>query len=126
MTEVKREGPYLAKFGSGDAFPGSYVIYVEQTAQILDRKRFLVGSSYCVPGFAHETHVHPEQDEVIVFLNGIGIQTIAEERYEVRDNDMVYIPAGVPHSIENISNQPLKMVIVKVKASPGGHDGDCI
>jgi mannose-6-phosphate isomerase-like protein (cupin superfamily) len=34
--------------------------------------------------------------------------------YEVHDNDMVYIPAGVPHSIRNDSVLPLRMTIVKV------------
>lgn len=114
MSEPKREGKYLAKFGDGAAFPSEYGIYVEQSDQVVDRNNFLVGSSYCVPGQAHESHVHPDHDEIIVFLNGIGIQTVGDEVYEVRDNDMVYMPAGVPHSIENISNQPLKMVIVKV------------
>lgn len=117
LTEIKakREGKYLAKFGEGTVFPGDYGIYVEQTDTVLDRNNFLVGSSYCVPGYTHETHVHMEHDEVIVFLNGIGIQKVGDdEAYEVHDNDMVYIPAGIPHSITNISNQPLKMVIIKV------------
>ncbi len=104
----------MAKFGDGHAFPGSYGIYVEQTDAILDRENFIVGSSYCLPGEKHEAHAHPDHDEVIVFQNGIGIQIVGDEAYEVHDNDMVYMPAGVPHSIENISNQPLKMVIVKV------------
>ena len=114
-TTPKREGKYLAKFGGGRAFPSNYGIYVEQSDQVLSTDNFLVGSSYCLPGQKHEAHMHPEHDEIIVFLNAIGIQTVGDDEvYEVRDNDMVYIPAGVPHSIENISNQPLKMVIVKV------------
>lgn len=114
-VSAKREGKYLAKFGEGSVFPGNYGVYVEQTDVVLDTENFLVGSSYCVPGYTHETHVHPNHDEVIVFFNGVGIQRVGEdEAYEVRDNDMVYIPAGIPHSITNISNQPLKMVIVKV------------
>ncbi|MCC8028497.1 MAG: cupin domain-containing protein [Lachnospiraceae bacterium] len=114
-SDVRREGKFLAKFGEGTKYPGEYGIYVEQTDQVLNRENFLVGNSYCVPGHAHETHVHEDHDEVIVYLNGVGIQTIGTDIvYEVRDNDMVYIPAGMPHSIRNISDQPLKMVIVKV------------
>lgn len=114
-TIPKREGRYLAKFGDGKAFPNNYGIYVEQSDQIVNTDHFLVGSSYCLPGQKHEAHVHNDHDEIILFLNAIGIQTVGEDDvYEVRDNDMVYIPAGTPHSIENISNQPLKMVIVKV------------
>ncbi len=118
MKEAKREGKYLAKFGSGKAFPSEYGIYVEQTDSVVDTNNFLVGSSFCIPGQKHGTHAHPDHDEVILFLNGIGTQIIGEgddaEVYEVRDNDMVYIPAGVPHSIENNCTQPIKMVIIKI------------
>ena len=112
--QAKREGMYLAKFGKGKVFESEYGIYVEQSDSIVDTNNFLVGSSYCIPGQEHASHVHDIHDEIIVFLNGIGIQTVGDEVYEVRDNDMVYIPAGVPHSIKNISNQPIKMIIVKV------------
>lgn len=119
-SAAKREGKYLAKFGDGKAFPSEYGVYVEQTGQILDTANFLVGNSFCVPGKAHESHTHPEHDEVILFLNGSGIQVIGDEVYEIQDNDMVYIPAGIPHSIENTCNQPLKMVIVKVNKGKVG------
>lgn len=113
--EPKREGKYLAKFGDGAAFPSSYGIYVEQSDKIVDRDFFIVGNSYCLPGQSHEAHVHPDHDEIIMFLNGKGIQTVGDDEvYEVQDNDMVFMPAGVPHSITNICNQPLKMVIIKV------------
>lgn len=113
--EATREGKYLAKFGDGTAFPGNYGIYVEQSDKVVDRNYFIVGNSYCLPGQAHEAHTHTDHDEIILFLNGNGIQTIGDEAaYEVHDNDMVFIPAGVPHSIRNTCNQPLKMVIIKV------------
>ena len=60
MTTPKREGKYLAKQGDG-----------------------LVGTSFCRPGKAHESHIHPEHDEVILYLNGIGIQTVEDEVYEI-------------------------------------------
>ncbi|MGI6153170.1 MAG: cupin domain-containing protein [Christensenellaceae bacterium] len=113
--KAKREGRYLAKQGEGKAFPSEYGIYVEQTGSILDTENFLVGSSYCSPGKEHETHVHPDHDEVILFLNGVGTQTVGDDEvYEVREGDMVYLPAGVPHSIRCDCYQPLRMVIIKV------------
>jgi quercetin dioxygenase-like cupin family protein len=119
--EAKREGRYLAKLGDGKAFPGDYGIYVEQSDGIVDRDNFIVGNSYCAPGQEHAPHVHDEHDEIILFLNGKGVQRVGdEEAYEVHDNDMVYIPAGVPHSIRNICNQPIKMVIVKVNKKVRG------
>lgn len=114
MATLKREGKYLAKQGDGKAFESEYGIYVEQTDQVVPTENIMVGSSFCRPGKAHETHAHLLQDEVILFLNGIGIQTVDDEVYEVREGDMVYIPAGVPHSIECICNQPIRMIIIKV------------
>lgn len=115
MAEAKREGKYLMKFGEGNVYPSEYGIYVEQSYPVVPLENFIVGNSFCVPGKAHEAHTHPDHDEIIIFLNGTGIQTVGDdEAYEVRDNDMVYIPAGVPHSITNTCNQPIKMVIIKV------------
>ena len=112
---AKREGKYLATFGMGKQFPSDYGIYVEQSDSIVPTENFLVGSSYCLPGQCHESHTHPDHDEIIVYQGSCGIQTVGDDEcYEVRDNDMVYIPAGIPHSIRNDSLLPLRMTIVKV------------
>ena len=113
--QAKREGKYLAAFGAGTAYPSNYGIYVEQSDGLLPTENFLVGSSFCLPGQEHEPHSHPEHDEIIVFQGSVGIQTVGDDEvYEVHDNDLVYIPAGIPHSIRNDSNLPLRMTIIKV------------
>ena len=124
MTTPKRDGKYLAKQGDGRAFESEYGIYVEQTDQLVPTDHMMVGTSFCRPGKAHETHAHPEHDEVILFLNGIGIQTVDDEVYEVREGDMVYIPAGVPHSIECTCLQPIRMIIIKVNKGKVVNRGD--
>jgi quercetin dioxygenase-like cupin family protein len=124
MTTPKRDGKYLAKQGDGRAFESEYGIYVEQTDQLVPTDHMMVGTSFCRPGKAHETHSHPEHDEVILFLNGIGIQTVDDEVYEVREGDMVYIPAGVPHSIECTCLQPIRMIIIKVNKGKVVNRGD--
>jgi quercetin dioxygenase-like cupin family protein len=124
MTTPKRDGKYLAKQGDGRAFESEYGIYVEQTDQLVPTDHMMVGTSFCRPGKAHETHSHQEHDEVILFLNGIGIQTVDDEVYEVREGDMVYIPAGVPHSIECTCLQPIRMIIIKVNKGKVVNRGD--
>lgn len=113
--QPKREGKYLATFGMGKQFPSAYGIYTEQSDSVVPTENFLVGSSYCLPGQEHAPHVHPDHDEIILFQGSVGTQTVGDDEvYEVRDNDMVYIPAGIPHSIRNDTNLPLRMVIIKV------------
>jgi len=113
--QPRREGKYLSTFGTGTQFPSNYGIYVEQSDTLLPTENFLVGSSYCLPGQEHASHTHADHDEIIVFQGAVGVQTIGEDEvYEVHDNDIVYIPAGIPHSIRNDSNLPLRMTIIKV------------
>jgi quercetin dioxygenase-like cupin family protein len=116
--EPKREGKYLAKQGAGVVFEGGYGIYVVQSSDLVDSNGyFSVGTSYCVPGKAHETHAHPDHDEIIYFMNGIGIQKVGDDEvYEVREGDMVFLPAGMPHSIECTCLQPIRMMIIKVNS----------
>jgi mannose-6-phosphate isomerase-like protein (cupin superfamily) len=113
--EPKREGKYLAKQGAGVVFKAEYGTYVVQSADLADSNGyFSVGTSYCVPGKAHTTHAHPDHDEIIYFMNGTGIQVVGDESYAVQEGDMVFLPAGVPHSIECTCQQPVRMIIVKV------------
>ncbi|MDL2237421.1 cupin domain-containing protein [Christensenellaceae bacterium OttesenSCG-928-K19] len=113
--DLKREGKYLAKLGDGNQFPSDYGIYTEQTAEIIPTDYFLVGSSFCSPGKAHDFHSHDDCDEVILFQGGEGIFTVGDEKYEIREGDMFYAPKGVAHAAENTSVVPLRMTVVKVK-----------
>jgi mannose-6-phosphate isomerase-like protein (cupin superfamily) len=117
-VKPKRAGKYLAKQGAGLVNESNYGIYVVQSAGLVDSDGyFSVGTSFCVPGKAHETHSHPDHDEIIYFMNGIGIQKIGDdEAYEVHEGDMAFMPAGMPHSLECTCQQPLRMIVIKVNS----------
>lgn len=116
--EPKREGKYLATQGAGLVFMAEYGTYVVQSSDLVDSNGyFSVGTSYCLPGKAHAAHAHADHDEIIYFMNGTGIQKVGEDEvYAVREGDMVFLPAGVPHSIECTCLQPIRMLIVKVNS----------
>ncbi len=71
---------------------------------------FSTGVVVLDPGKGHETHTHPESEEILYFLSGEGVQTIDGEWQEVTPGDTVYIPEGVEHSTQNTSWEPLRFL----------------
>jgi len=44
-----------------------------------------------------EPHIHKEHDEILYFLEAKGSFRLGREEFEVRQGDLVYVPAGIPH-----------------------------
>ena len=66
-----------------------------------------------LPGFAHELHIHPEQDEIIYILSGRGLSETKSGKQEIKAGDVVYVPAGVEHATYNPNAETVKAVIIK-------------
>lgn len=80
------------------------------TPETTGAETFSSGVVVLKPDEGHERHTHPDSEEVLYFLSGEGVQTIADETREVSAGDMVYIPAGVEHSTENTGWEPLRFL----------------
>ena len=61
------------------------------------------------PG-THELHYHPHAEETIYILSGRGRQTVGDDVFEVTAGDVCFIPIGVPHKTEAISDEDLVMI----------------
>jgi mannose-6-phosphate isomerase-like protein (cupin superfamily) len=48
-------------------------------------------------------HRHSQSDNVYIVRRGEGVLTAAGETHTLRANQIVYIPAGMPHSLSNLS-----------------------
>lgn len=59
------------------------------------------------PGATHELHYHPNAEEVVVALEGHGVQLIGDEAVELGPGDVCFIPKGVPHKITAVSEEDL-------------------
>lgn len=80
------------------------------TPEVTGAETFSAGVVVLQPGNGHERHTHPDSEEILYVLNGEGTQTIGDEEREVSAGDMLYIPAGVEHSTENASWEPLRFL----------------
>ena len=61
------------------------------------------------PGFGHDFHKHPQQEEVIYVLQGSIEQWIEGEKQILNAGDSVFLGADVVHASFNISDAPAKL-----------------
>jgi mannose-6-phosphate isomerase-like protein (cupin superfamily) len=72
------------------------------------------------PGVKTQAHRHQKSEELYHISQGSGRMALGERTFNVEVGDTVLIPPGTLHSIENISNEPLK--ILCCCSPPYSHD----
>jgi mannose-6-phosphate isomerase-like protein (cupin superfamily) len=73
-----------------------------------------------VPGGPRgKVHHHTNADNVYVVRRGEGTMMVEGEVHLIRENDVVYIPAGVKHSLSNLGNDVLE--VFEIYAPSGRH-----
>jgi mannose-6-phosphate isomerase-like protein (cupin superfamily) len=73
-----------------------------------------------VPGGPRgKVHHHTNADNVYIVKCGEGTLTVEDKTYLIRENDVVYIPAGMKHSLANLSKDVFE--IFEIYAPSGKH-----
>ena len=79
--------------------------------------------SFCVedmiPGRKMRIHKHLDNDELIFIHKGEGTLTLDEEAIEVKTGDVVFVPRGVWHGLDNTGKDNLLMAF---QYSPAGFE----
>jgi mannose-6-phosphate isomerase-like protein (cupin superfamily) len=66
-----------------------------------------------------KVHSHTTSDNVYLVKRGEGTLTIEGKRHILREDDVVYIPAGMRHSLSNLGNSMLELF--EIYAPAGEH-----
>ena len=77
-----------------------------------DCKTFVVMDVTLEPGFGHDFHKHPEQDELITVLSGKIEQWIEQEKTILEAGDSVYLDKDVVHASFNVGDETVRMMVV--------------
>ena len=73
-----------------------------------------------VPGGPRgKRHHHSKADNVYIVKRGEGSLTIEDKSYVIREDDVIYIPAGTKHSLSNLSQDIFE--IFEIYAPSGSH-----
>jgi mannose-6-phosphate isomerase-like protein (cupin superfamily) len=54
-------------------------------------------------------HRHSQSDNVYIVRRGEGTLTIAGETHTIKPDQVIHIPAGVPHSLSNLGSEVLEL-----------------
>lgn len=93
------------------------------TIKISKAKHGIYDISFCVedqsPGRKMRIHKHLNNDELIFIHKGQGTLTLDEESIEVRTGDVVFVPRGTWHGLDNTGKENLLMCF---QYSPAGFE----
>ena len=70
-------------------------------------EHLMLGINCFEPGQDQHVHDHPNQDKFYYVVSGQGLFTVGAESYEVGVGEVVFAAAGVPHGVENNSQERL-------------------
>src|SRR5216683_2866620 len=70
-----------------------------------------------------EHHHHTTADNVYIVKRGEGTLTVDGETHVIRENDVVYIPAGMTHSLANLSGSVFEIFEIY---APAGRQFDFV
>jgi quercetin dioxygenase-like cupin family protein len=65
-----------------------------------------------IPGQGHNFHQHPDQEEVIVVVEGEAEQWLEGEKRTLAAGDSAFIGAGVVHASFNVTAVPIKLLAI--------------
>jgi len=65
-------------------------------------------------------HVHKSKEQIYFIHNGRGTMSVGEDKTEVREGDVIYVPAGLVHSFYNYADKPCTVILVS--DFHGSHD----
>jgi quercetin dioxygenase-like cupin family protein len=71
--------------------------------------RTVFGVTYFPPGAKHETHRHPNAEEVEYLISGSGIAYIDDDAVELGPGEAVFVPQNAYHGFENNSDADVVM-----------------
>ena len=85
----------------------------------LDTENVDVHLNRLVPGGPRgKVHHHTKTDNVYIVKRGEGTLTVEEETHIIREDDVVFIPAGMKHSLSNLSATVFEIFEIYAPAGP--------
>jgi quercetin dioxygenase-like cupin family protein len=91
-------------------------------ATIFESPRLLIGLNSFEPGQSHALHAHAGQDKVYHVIEGEGVFLLEGRTLPMRAGDLLIAPEGVPHGIQNTSEDRL-IVLAILAPAPAAKPG---
>ena len=77
------------------------------------------------PGFGHDFHRHPRQEELLYVLSGRVEQWIERDKRMLEAGDAVFVPRGVVHASFNVGAEDARfLVVLSPSAGEAGYESE--
>ncbi len=119
MSKIPTLSPAITQPGN------ARVLYAfgDEVTILLDGKQtggqYAAGSVVTQPGGGPPPHVHRNEDEWFIVLEGTGSFWANGKWTDVGPGGAVFLPRGIPHTFKNNTDKPLKML---VHTAPSGFE----
>lgn len=80
--------------------------------KLTNSKSLVVVEVYLQPGFGHNFHLHPHQEEIVFVLDGEIEQWLEQEKTILKAGDSAFIPANVVHASFNVSDRAVRVLAI--------------
>jgi mannose-6-phosphate isomerase-like protein (cupin superfamily) len=107
LTANARSASYKPIFGAGDS----------QANQLKGIARY--GELTVGPDGASATVSYPAEEQIYYVLEGHGTLLYGDQKAPVKNDDFMYLPAGVLHGIANSSSGPVRLLVMGFKIPAG-------
>ena len=101
-SEFYKIKPYTTKDGS--------IIYELMHPNVHGNSKQSLAEAIIPIGFTTLLHKHHQSEELYHIVEGKGLMTLGNKKFEVKIGDTICIPPRVPHRIQNIGDAPLKIL----------------
>jgi mannose-6-phosphate isomerase-like protein (cupin superfamily) len=92
---------------------------IEFLARTVDTPRFTFGYIDIAPGRVVDRHVHEEEDDAFLILEGELTFDLDDGPVAAGPGTFVLVPPGVEHGFANRTSEPVRMLNIH---APGGFD----
>ncbi|MSR74139.1 MAG: cupin domain-containing protein [Planctomycetes bacterium] len=89
-------------------------------ATLFDGKTLFLGVNTLEPGQVQTPHSHSTQDKFFFVHRGSGHFSVEQQSFEAHAGDVVFMPAGSVHGVENRSKE-LLVLLMGIAPSQAGH-----
>ncbi len=107
LTTNARSASYKPLFGVGDA----------QARQLKGVARY--GELTVGPDGASAVVKYPAEEQIYYILDGNGTLLYEDQKVAVKKDDFMYLPPAVAHGMSNLSNRPVRLLVMGFKIPAG-------
>ena len=97
------------------AIPGRHIDRPGMTRTIKDllvTKTMTTHLGIIPPGQSTSEHSHASAEEIVYVVQGVGRCRVGGEAGELRANNLVFVPEGLPHQYTNTGNENFVIFVV--------------